>query len=349
MMETLFGALVTARGRGWADNAVAGALAFWCLGIIAATDSLRSLPTVARCAQDTQSSWCLPADADGAALVAAAVLALLGVLSSAALVRACTLPAVTVLAGHGWPQHWLGRWLGETLVARQRRNRARLWGVGLGTAPPATTPVVTAASTGHADRGATSAPRPSLQRGRRGPELSAVAVAQAQWYPLSDASLKPTRLGNAFTAVAERIRHRHGLDLSTCWPVLMQVMPGPARARIEAQSEQVSRQVQNLLWVLACLVWMPLLPRALAWTVVLIVAALTRLLWWSLAGTVEQYCALIEAAVLTSRRLLYEGIGWPLPRTAAEEPSAGRAVTDFLTRRAQVGAVVYQWPDAADE
>lgn len=174
-------------------------------------------------------------------------------------------------------------------------------------------------------------------------------MARAQWYPLSDTSLKPTRLGNAFTAVAERIRHRHGLDLSTCWPALLQVMPEPLQARIEAQSDHVARRIQNLLWVLAFLAWMPLLPRALAWTVALTVAVLTRLLWWSLAGATEQYCALLEAAVLTTRRLLYDTLGWPLPRDVTEEPSLGQALTDFLTRRAPVGPVTYRWRDAAGE
>lgn len=334
-METLLGALATARGRGWADNAVAGALAFWCLGVVAVTDSLRSMPSVASCPNGRQPQWCLPADASGAALAAAAVLALLGILGSAALVRACTLPAVTALAGHGWPQRRVGRWVEEILVARQHRRRARLWGVASDAAGPR----------GDADPASPSAQERSGARSR----LSAAAVAQVQWYPMSDTSLKPTRLGNAFTAVAERIRHRHGLDLSTCWPALMQVMPEPLRARVEAQSDQMARQMQNLLWVLACLVWMPLLPRALAWIVVLTVVVLARLLWWSLAGTVEQYCALVEAAVLTTRRLLYEGIGWPLPEGVDEEPPVGRAVTDFLTRRAQVEPVRYRWPDAGGE
>ena len=173
------------------------------------------------------------------------------------------------------------------------------------------------------------------------------AAARLVWYPTGDAGIRPTRAGNAFAALGQRIRRRHGLDLSACWPLIEQTLSQPARERLEQASSRVAGRVQNLLWTIAAVLWLPAFPVGLAVVIAVIGAVLAALLWWAVGAAVEQYCALIEASVATNRRAMYVAIGWPPPTSTKQEPDHGRALTGYLTRLSGWGDVDLEWPNDA--
>jgi hypothetical protein len=176
-------------------------------------------------------------------------------------------------------------------------------------------------------------------------------MGRLSWYPTGNAVLA-TRAGNSFAALAQRVAARHGLDVNACWPVLEQSLSSEGRTRLDTLSDQVSSRVGNLIWCLLALAWAPFLPATLAVTLVIGAAAVAVLLWLGVGSAVEQYCALIEALVLTQRHQMYRALGWPTPGMVAEEAECGRALSVYLTRRGDVadaqraGKMILRWPDS---
>jgi hypothetical protein len=179
---------------------------------------------------------------------------------------------------------------------------------------------------------------------RRRTRLAAGADAgRLTWYPAGDGEVRPTRAGNAFAALQQRVHHRHGLDLSTCWPLIEQTLPVDARNRLEVGSHRLAGRIQNLLWTLLALGWLPWLWGRLAVVVAAGSVALAVLLWWAVAAAAEQYCALVEATVAAHRHAMYAAVGWPLPISIAGEPEHGRAFTGYLNRLHPFPDIPLKW------
>ena len=304
-MEAILGALFSARDRFWAAGAVPGAVAFWCLGALALGGIPLTAPRPARCAVPRAGLWCNLSDSASVRFAALVLLAILGIIAGTALVAALTGPVLGLLAGFGWPAR--GR-LGRAARRRSlshRRRRARLVS--------------------------------QLAQGGG-------VAARLAWYPTGNAAVRPTRIGNAFSALDQRVRQRHGLGLPTCWPLIEETLPQAARDRLEDASKRVAGRVRNLMWTVAALVWLPTFPARLALLVAVTIAVLVVPLGWAASASVEQYCALIEAMIAAHRRGIYAAVGWPLPTSTAQEPAQGRALTGYLNRL-EVSDITLEWPD----
>jgi len=308
-VDAVLDTLLTARGGRWAAQAVAGAIAFWCLGVVALRDVSVAVPSASGCAVPDARIWCAGMDRNGLVLAAAVVFGLLAVIAVSSVVAALVEPALTLIAGDGWPRRAGGGEFTQWRTSRQLRRRRRLESL-------------------------------------LGSESS--AASQLAWYPPNDNAMRPTRAGNAFAALGRRIVHRHGLGLSTCWPLLEQALDDSTRARVENASTRLARRIQNLLWAVLALVWLPALPAWLALVVACTCVVLALLLWRGIAAAVEQYCVLVEAAVLARRRSMYESVGWEPPRSTIEEPARGRALTAYLNRLDRFDEQPLIWPVAAD-
>lgn len=304
-MEAILGALFSARDRFWTAGAVPGAVAFWCLGALALGGIPLTAPRSARCAVPRAGLWCNLSNSASVRFAALVLLAILGIIAGTALVAALTGPVLSLQAGFGWPARGL---LGQAARRRSlshRRRRARLVS--------------------------------QLAQGG--------VTARLAWYPTGDAAVRPTRIGNAFSALDQRVRLRHGLGLSTCWPLIEETLPQAARDRLEDASKRVAGRVRNIIWTVAALVWLPAFPAGLALLVAVTIAVLAVLLGWAASAAVEQYCALIEATIAAHRRGIYAAVGWPLPTSTAQEPAQGRALTGYLNRLCDVSDITLEWPD----
>jgi hypothetical protein len=305
-VDAILGALISARGRFWLASAIPGAVAFWCLGALALGGIPLTAPRAARCAVPDAGVWCNLSDRDGVRFAALVLLGVLGIIAGTSLVAVLTGPVLSVIAGFGWPARGAFGRVARWRSSRHRRRRERL----------------------------------VSQLDRDGG-----VAARLAWYPTGAAAVRPTRVGNAFAALDQRVRRRHGLDLSTCWPLIEQTLPQSAQDRLEAASKRVAGRIQNLLWTVAALVWLPAFPARLALVVAVACAVLAVLLCWAVSGAVEQYCALIEATVAAHRRAMYVAVGWRPPTSTTQEPECGRALTGYLNRLSDVGEVSLEWPD----
>jgi hypothetical protein len=307
-VDAILGALISARGRFWLASAVPGAVAFWCLGALALGGIPLTAPRAARCAVPVAGVWCNLSDRDGVRFAALALLSVLGIIAGTSLVAVLTGPVLSVIAGFGWPARGGLGPVARWRSSRHRRRRERL------------------------------VSRLDLDGG---------VAARLAWYPTGDAAVRPTRAGNAFATLDQRVRRRHGLDLATCWPLIEQTLPQPALDRLEAASRRVAGRIQSLLWTVAAVVWLSAFPVRLALLVAVACTVLAVLLWWAVSGAVEQYCALIEATVAAHRRAMYVAVGWCPPISTAQEPDRGQALTGYLNRLSDAGDVALEWRDDA--
>jgi len=305
-VDAALGALLAARGRLPLASAIPGALAFWCLGALALGRIPLTEPRPATCAAASAGVWCSLSNRADVRFVAFVLLGVLGITAGTSLVAMLTGPVLSLIAGFGWPSYGPLGALARQRAGAHRRRRAR-----------------------------------AVSRlGRDG----SAAAARLAWYPAGDTAVRPTRIGNAFAAMDQRVTRRHGLGLATCWPLLELAVPRPTSDRLETASRLVAGRIQNLIWCVAALVWVPAFPAPLAFLIAGAAVILAGLLWWAASGGVEQYCALIEATVAASRRAMYVAIGWPVPASTTEEPAQGKALTGYLDRRSDPGHVVLGWP-----
>lgn len=305
-MDAVLGTVLATRGRDLLATTVGGCIAFWCLGVIAIADLPRLVAVPARCADPDAKTWCIVADSAGLVLAALLVLGALGVITSAAVVVALTEPVLVLVSGDGWPR---GGWAGRFTTwcrSGQARQRHRL-----------------------------------VERADAGESRAAVALA---WYPTGERLLRPTRAGNAFASLAQRVGRRHGLELSTCWGLFEEVLDESTRGRVETASSALTRRINNLLWAVAALLWVPALPTWMAFGLGGAVLLLVVLLWVGMTTAAQRYCRVVEAAIMMHRRSLYEAVGWPLPASTSTEPDEGRTLTAYIDRMGLVDEVVLQWP-----
>jgi hypothetical protein len=315
-MEAVLSSLVSARGGKWIARSAGGVLAFWCVGVIALSN--KALRTVLPpCGQDQVPLLCGVRGNQGLFVVAVIVLALVLAIGASSLVIALTPAVLLLIAGYGslWRSR-LGRAWTEVHLAWHRRRRNRVLA--------------------------------DYQAGDRN------AAARLVWYPTGEQALRPTRAGNAFAALAQRVTARHGLDLPSCWPLLEQASERMARQDLEKLSERLDNRIINLLWTLLTIAWIPLLPQRLGLALAAACLVIAIFLWLSISSAVEQYCSLVEALVVVQRHRMYRAAGWPAPTSVLAEPALGRCLTAYLTRRGNQEAtkhlpgVQLSWPDVDD-
>jgi hypothetical protein len=312
-VDAVLGSLLSARSRLWMLSAIPGALGFWCLGALALGGIPLTAPRSSRCGLPPAGVWCNLSNRADVRFAALVLLGVLGIIAGTSLIATLTRPVLSLIAGYGWSGPLAG--VDALRVRAHRRRRDRI----VGRLVPG--------------NGSVQA-RPARP----------VRPARLAWYPTGDAAVRPTRVGNAFAAMDQRVCCRHGLDLATCWPLLEQTLPRHASDSLDTASRRLAGRTQNLMWCVAALIWLPAFPAALAAVIAIADIALACLLWWAVGGAVEQYCALIEATVMAHRRAMYLAIGWPVPGSTATEPARGRALTGYISRLAAVGDVALTWP-----
>lgn len=247
---------------------------------------------------------CDAGDGEPLALAALAVLAVVAATGASLVVTALAGPLVHLLAGTALPVRGPVAALVAHRIARRLRAKRRL----------------TARAGEPWTRRATEARRKLHRR------------------PVRNAMTAPTRIGDSFAAMAERVQGRHGLDAQLCWPLLQQVFDEPARRDLEHVSDQVLGRARNLVWAaltVAIALPLALLDRVALWPAVL--AALTgalvgALLLAGLGDGVDDYADTVEAALLRHRDALYAAAAWPPPTGTADEKGTGEAFTAYLRR-----------------
>ncbi len=160
-----------------------------------------------------------------------------------------------------------------------------------------------------------------------------------------DVQLEPTRLGNVFAAAQHRIASRHGLRMDSCQWLLLAVMPAERRIELEALSGAVLRRVHALEWFLLTASWAFFLPGGAAkagWVAVCLLAA--HWAYREICQASADYCEVLEVAVLTNRPALYRAVGFPVPKSTADDRRKGAKLSDYLDRRDRVDMVL-RWPE----
>jgi hypothetical protein len=184
---------------------------------------------------------------------------------------------------------------------------------------------------------------------------------RGRWYPQgvprksaghpvhpNDVPLESTRLANVFAATQQRILARHGLRMSSCQWLLLEVSPPEKKAELEHLSQAVLRRVHALEWFVLTAVWAYFLPTAgvrVAWVLACLVAA--HWAYREVCRAAVEYCEVLDATVTTHRMRLYRAAGFPLPQSTSDEPIRGNELSGYLDRSRSPGHVEFVWPDAA--
>lgn len=213
------------------------------------------------------------------------------------LVQALTLPVLRLLEGY-WPE-WLG--VRQACTERQRRlfqrDRTR-WGV-------------------------LEAKKPLDDRERR--ERIRLDF-KLRRFPI-EARMMPTRLGNILCNAETRPIDKYGLDTVSCWPSLWLLMPKEDRELIGSARAALDEGARLFLWCVLCLVWAPWV-----WWIVPVALLGAALSHWALSASARDYADLVLAAFDVRRLQLYDALGWPKPKTPAEERQIGETLSRYLLR-----------------
>ncbi|MEU1281045.1 hypothetical protein [Streptomyces sp. NPDC005805] len=207
-----------------------------------------------------------------------------------------------------------------------------------GTALPVTGPVARLVER-QVDRRVRAKRRLTARRDGAG-KSRAVAEARRRLHrrPEQDMLTAPTRTGDSFAAMSERVLGRHRLDVNLCWPLLQQICDEPARRDLERASDVVLGRARNLIWAALTAVAVPplaLLDRVPLWPAALAAlggALVAVLLLAGLGNGVDEYTDTVEAALLRHRDALYASVAWPLPGSTGDERKTGTAFTAYLRR-----------------
>jgi hypothetical protein len=162
-------------------------------------------------------------------------------------------------------------------------------------------------------------------------------------YPRRDRIL-PTRLGNILCAGETRPIDKYGLDAVTCWPRLWLLLPKENREDLAAARSALDNGARLWLWSVLTLIW-----AAWVWWLVP-VALLAAVLSYRIAlEAASTFADLVEAAFDTRRMLLYDALGWPKPKTPAEEQGIGRELTKYILRGSDARAPEFAFPKKPDK
>lgn len=158
-----------------------------------------------------------------------------------------------------------------------------------------------------------------------------LAWEKANQYPVSDAQLAPTRLGNALRAMETYAHDRFGLDLQLLWSELAAAAPASLSDAYNAARSQVDffiallylTIVFVLTTVVAVVVELTAAPRQFdvpALVIAVVVGLLLPWLWYQMAViSVSFWRSASQAIVNTGRTALATQLGLVLPATLQQE------------------------------
>ena len=205
---------------------------------------------------------------------------LLGVVLSAVIVQAATLPILRWLEGY-WPG-WLDP-LAKWLV---RRRNSKL------------------------DRDARRLHEFAVKGVDR---LSAAELAlylrldhQRRRVPARPERRMPTRLGNVLRAAEGRPDAHYGLEATICWPRLWLLLPDTAKAEVSGARSSLNAAAQVWLWGMLFIIWTVWAWWALPLGVLVAVAA-----YGQIVRAASVFGDLMESCFDLYRRALYDSLRWP--------------------------------------
>jgi hypothetical protein len=147
---------------------------------------------------------------------------------------------------------------------------------------------------------------------------------------------RPTRLGNAEAAVADRVYARYGLELEVAWPHLSSLIPEPSRSMLGAAERGVDTAVYVAAgWGLAAvgaalaasfyLSASPLLVVGVVGSLALCTSSYSQAITRAVA-----HGHLVESAVDLHRLELLDALGWRRPGSAQDERALFEALSIAL-------------------
>lgn len=157
-------------------------------------------------------------------------------------------------------------------------------------------------------------------------------------YPVDDAQMTPTRLGNAIRRFEEYGHDRYRLDTQILWNELSGVVPEQARRQVDTARTNVDFFVALLYGhgaVLLCATGSLASHHAhrtvLAFTIAVLGAFIP--LWYRAAvAATDEWAATIRAVVNLGRKPLAEALGLVLPQDLADERTMWQLVTRMSRR-----------------
>lgn len=158
-------------------------------------------------------------------------------------------------------------------------------------------------------------------------QLLAKINRQLNDFPLRNAELMPTQLGNVLRAAELRSLDKYGLDAIICWPRLWLLLSDSVKADLQAARAELNAAARLWIWSWLFLVW-----AVWAWWAVPIAVLSAWFAYgWAIAAA-RTYGDLVEASFDLYRFLLYEALRLPAPVNTAEERTKGQQLTRYLVR-----------------
>lgn len=141
--------------------------------------------------------------------------------------------------------------------------------------------------------------------------------------------LRPTRVGNRFAALDERVTKKFGLKLAIVWDALVASLPQDARDALAASSRSLLLACQNLLISgVAAIAAIVVIPGGWSRPVVPIIALLATIcLWRALAGAADEYCDLLMTTLMLHGDSLYTALGEAPPQPGNDVRQRGAHLT----------------------
>lgn len=284
-------------GEAWVARVLSPAFAFWTVGFFAWTWSHGWTTTPVQ--------WLdarVPELSAEATLLTLAVVALLVVAASGAVVERLTLPVLRLLQGY-WPA-WT-RPFRTPLVRRQATKRQRLddeW------------------QALYEISQASDAPPDMRDR--------FVDVEEALRRFPGAHDVLPTRVGNILRAAERNSRDRHGLDAQIAWGHLWLVLPSDQRAEVRNSRSDLDRTVVSWIWAVLVAVWAVWA----WWAPVLAVLAAWAIYTGGVLGAARSWSDDVEAVTDLYRPALYRALRLPLPTTPLADRELGLFLNQYLLR-----------------
>lgn len=152
------------------------------------------------------------------------------------------------------------------------------------------------------------------------------------------AKILPTQLGNILAAAETRPIDKYGLDATICWPRLWLLLSKEEREIISPTRARLDDGARLWLWSILSLIW-----GVFAWWLVPIALAAAWASYRATLSAAGDFADLVESAFDTRRLLLYKALGWPTPKTPAQEKETGQAITKYLLRGSDDDVPTFDW------
>ncbi|MFJ4585124.1 uS14 family ribosomal protein [Streptomyces echinatus] len=170
----------------------------------------------------------------------------------------------------------------------------------------------------------------AMARGERvgAPSLEQIGEIRLklQRLPRDPARMRPTRLGNILQVADARPLYKYGLEATTVWPVLWQVMTAEERHDVGQSRAGLERNIEAWGWATLFVVWTPWA----WWAAPASLVASSAIYYASILSAAQIYGQLLEASFDLYRMKLYRALALPLPPSSAEEGHCGELLTRFL-------------------